>query len=225
MRKYGSLRAFAKFLEGLRGRGARYIFHGTEEEWDALGDEGRDRYDQAEIRDVSFGPVVLNLVGVVVAYMGEEPPDGWLLCDGSEFDETEYPKLYKVLGKNTTPDLRGEFLRGAGTNGHLYCGNGGVVGAHQDPTMHPYVELYWSSGGWKMQIGGPQASNWTGSGQQRGTFQTDSYPQPYISHGYVNPNNNTRVCYFHGTDMAASVPNYYTTRPTNTSVNYIIRAV
>lgn len=52
-------------------------------------------------------------VGSVTAFMGATAPMGWLLCDGSTFDETEYPQLYSVLGTNTVPDLRGEFLRGA----------------------------------------------------------------------------------------------------------------
>ena len=42
-------------------------------------------------------------VGSVIAYMGTTAPMGWLLCDGSTFDETEYPQLYSVLGSNTLP--------------------------------------------------------------------------------------------------------------------------
>lgn len=30
-------------------------------------------------------------------------PDGYLLCDGSTFDETKYPALYAYLGSNTLP--------------------------------------------------------------------------------------------------------------------------
>lgn len=48
-RKYGVLSNFQTFLDGLLGRGMRYVFHGTKDEWDALTDEEKDRYDQAEI--------------------------------------------------------------------------------------------------------------------------------------------------------------------------------
>ena len=48
-RRYGVLSNFKQFLTSLRGRGMKYIFHGTEEEWDALTDEEKDRYDQAEL--------------------------------------------------------------------------------------------------------------------------------------------------------------------------------
>ena len=49
MHPYGILSNFKQFLDSLRGRGMRYIFHGTEEEWDALTDAEKDRYDQAEL--------------------------------------------------------------------------------------------------------------------------------------------------------------------------------
>lgn len=53
---------------------------------------------------------------------------GWMLCDGSTIKANDYPELYSVLGglygtggtENETtfnlPDLRGQFLRGIGTD-------------------------------------------------------------------------------------------------------------
>ncbi len=32
--------------------------------------------------------------------------DNWLLCDGSKYDISKYPDLYKALESDTTPDLR-----------------------------------------------------------------------------------------------------------------------
>lgn len=49
--------------------------------------------------------------GVVLPYYGLTPPDGFFLCNGAVFSQSAYPELYAVLGKNTLPDLRGEFLR------------------------------------------------------------------------------------------------------------------
>jgi microcystin-dependent protein len=61
--------------------------------------------------------------GSVMAYMGTNAPNGWLLCDGSVVSISQYPALYAVIGtssgngngSSTTfnlPDMRGVFLRG-----------------------------------------------------------------------------------------------------------------
>ncbi len=60
--------------------------------------------------------------GVVVAFAGESPPDGWLVCDGSEVSRREYAALFHVLGVAhglgdgvstfNIPDYRGRFIRG-----------------------------------------------------------------------------------------------------------------
>ena len=51
-------------------------------------------------------------VGSIVPYAGNTAPGGWLECDGSSFDSTEFPRLRKLLGSSKLPDLRGEFVRG-----------------------------------------------------------------------------------------------------------------
>ena len=61
--------------------------------------------------------------GTVVAFIGDEAPLGWLMCDGSEVSRTAYPSLASVADQrfgaatnsNThfkLPDFRGYFLRG-----------------------------------------------------------------------------------------------------------------
>ncbi len=57
-------------------------------------------------------------VGTVNAFWGTSIPEGWLLCDGKAVPpESDYTALRNVLGSNVLPDLRGMFLRGAGTHG------------------------------------------------------------------------------------------------------------
>jgi hypothetical protein len=56
--------------------------------------------------------VLGNPVGTVIMYHGVSAPDGYLICNGSAFSATSYPKLYALLGKATTPDMRGMFVRG-----------------------------------------------------------------------------------------------------------------
>ena len=97
-------------------------------------------------------------VGMIISYMGTTAPSGYLACDGSWYDIGLYPKLanwmmsefgsysYFALsgetvqsGKFKVPDLRGEFLRGTGTNAHTNQGSGANVGVHQDGTEHPFI--------------------------------------------------------------------------------------
>lgn len=66
-------------------------------------------------------------VGSVVAFTGDQVPDGWLLCDGRALRRRDWPALYVVLGTShgagvsevgvregdfNLPDYRGRFLRG-----------------------------------------------------------------------------------------------------------------
>ena len=62
----------------------------------------------------------ITTVGSIVAYPTYQSPEGFLLCDGSNFDALQYPELYKVLGNvSKLPDLRGQFIRGANNQGNI----------------------------------------------------------------------------------------------------------
>lgn len=152
--------------------------------------------------------------------MGGTAPNGYLSCDGSTYSITTYSDLANFIynnfgstnyfgGNGTTtfavPDLRGEFLRGTGTNGHANEGSGANVGVHQGATFvgHVYVAdngaMYW-----------------------------------YISemNNYIcrNPDfnlagNRTRVAQLsHSANAASNQPLRISVRPTNTSVLYVIKA-
>lgn len=45
--------------------------------------------------------------------MRQVAEDGWLICDGSTFDDTVFPDLAAQLGGNTLPDMRNRVPRGA----------------------------------------------------------------------------------------------------------------
>lgn len=51
-------------------------------------------------------------IGTVVSFYSLTLPTNYLVCDGSVYDTVTYPDLFAVLGVNTTPDLRGVFIRG-----------------------------------------------------------------------------------------------------------------
>ncbi len=72
-----------------------------------------------------------NPAGMLVPFAGtiDKIPEGWLLCDGREFEADDYPELYEAIGSSwggrtvdagdvsvdyfNIPDMRGMFLRGA----------------------------------------------------------------------------------------------------------------
>lgn len=91
-------------------------------------------------------------LGTIISYMGITPPDEYLACDGTTYSIQDYWELAEFIktqfgsynyfgGDGTTtfavPDLRGEFLRGTGTNSHANQGSGSSVGTHQDATTVP----------------------------------------------------------------------------------------
>lgn len=94
-------------------------------------------------------------VGTVISVMGNDAPANYLKCDGTVYNITDYPDLANYFkaqfgtankfggdGTDTfaVPDLRGEFLRGTGTNSHTNQGSGSNVGTHQDATTAPFVQ-------------------------------------------------------------------------------------
>ena len=64
-------------------------------------------------------------VGMILPYLGSVVPDGYLLCDGSELNVSDFEDLYEVIGttygstdstKFNLPDLRDKTLWGIGEN-------------------------------------------------------------------------------------------------------------
>lgn len=73
------------------------------------------------ILELVRGNQVTTPAGVVSAFAGRSPPEGWLVCDGQSLLRQAYPDLYAVIGTQygsagtthfSVPDLRGEFIRG-----------------------------------------------------------------------------------------------------------------
>lgn len=58
----------------------------------------------------SIGTIIARPRG---AFSSEYEANKYLLCDGSHFEPSEYPKLFAILGSAALPDLRGRFLEGA----------------------------------------------------------------------------------------------------------------
>ena len=159
-------------------------------------------------------------IGTILPFGGSTAPNGFFLCQGQAISRTEYKELFAVIGTSfgsgngsTTfniPDLRGEFLRGAGTNSHTGEGNGGAVGVHQGATVH-------KPGAWMPTNGDPNIYAQAKAGASWTPEKVDTFEnaQRYSSLGTITM-----------TSEASSVFSVfsYTAHPTNTSVNYIIKA-
>ena len=70
-------------------------------------------------------------IGTIQMWPTSSPPTGWLICNGSNFDASDYQKLNTVLGGNTLPNFNGRFPLGVGDSGtsgstnHNIGSNGG----------------------------------------------------------------------------------------------------
>ncbi len=160
-------------------------------------------------------------MGTIIAYYGKIAPANYLICDGSEYNKSDYPELwthlsildditpYTVDGDNKkfkVPDLRGEFLRGSGTNSHTNQGSGSAVGEHQDATEH--ITFY--------QEGKNAPTYYTTYDKNNRAYMRniDSMPKTSSDGGFATINWNLHD--------HQSTEKYYTSRPTNTSVLFCI---
>ena len=177
-----------------------------------------------EIGDSDLGGVDSTPAGTIISFAGSTAPEGYIICDGSEVSRTDYADLYAAIGDiygsgdgSTTfkvPDLRGEFLRGTGTNGHANQGNGNDVGVHQDGTIHVRVDTYNSQGGTSAianWIGGYTLNNSHLYPTNVDTSAGSSYGLSYSTSNYTT------------SSSFVGKWNSYTSRPTNTSVLYCIK--
>lgn len=152
-------------------------------------------------------------VGEIISYMGTVAPANYLICDGSVYQISDYPYLAQHFVDNfgtvdyfggdgtdtfAVPDLRGEFLRGTGT-ADRNTGIGESVGVHQDPTSHAYV-------------------------QSNGSGSVFCQRQSIISDMDTRNNGNVTLAWgassINENDAGVTT---YTSRPTNTSVLYLIK--
>lgn len=150
-------------------------------------------------------------VGEIISFMGTVVPQNYLICDGTIYQINDYPILAQHIFDNfgsmnyfggdgettfAVPDLRGEFLRGAGTNIHSYGGSGGSVGEHQIPTLSPHV---FTDGSNITVSGGHGYEDWQGVYSSGDTYK------------------------YAGATTANFTKIRYSSRPTNTSVLYCIK--
>jgi len=96
--------------------------------------------------------------GMVAPFYGQQPPDGWLLADGSVIDKGTDPEYTKLVGhlrslndaqgaanlaspnQAVLPDLRGVFLRGRDLGANVNPDSGSdYIGRYQADQAGPHV--------------------------------------------------------------------------------------
>ena len=174
----------------------------------------------------------LTPTGAILAQMGKTAPTGYVICNGATYniDDEAYNALAEYIkaqfgtynyfgGDGTTtfavPNLQGEFLRGAGTNGHTNQGAGAVVGTHQDATLHPHTIAYRAKDGSYAYIAiGYTTTNYSDSSTN---YQiATNFDRRFDRISSIR----TSATW---TGNAAEGWGLYTSRPTNTSVLYCIK--
>ena len=175
-----------------------------------------------EAIDNLFDSVGSALVGSIYSYMGVITPPGYLACDGSTYNIDDYPRLANHINVNfgsvnyfggdgdttfAVPNLQGEFLRGAGANIRTNQGSGANVGVHQDATITDLPV------GYSDRTIGVLSSNLNKGFYNSSDLNLDSIA---TSDGYMLVVGGSK--YGPYSNLAS-----YTSRPTNTSVLYIIK--
>ena len=194
--------------------------------------------DLEEVKDAfsptGYNPFTIGIgggyapIGTIIQYMGVTAPQDYLKCDGTVYNIADYPQLAEVFtaqfgsanhfgGDGATtfavPDLRGEFLRGTGTNSHENQGSGASVGKHQDGTRILNMSI-----GYGSDKSICSYSNRNVEWEQINRGNAD-YSAPEIVNAKGNGNAGGSV----GQNYAGS--EYFIPRPTNTSVLYCIKAI
>jgi hypothetical protein len=157
--------------------------------------------------------------GTVIAFAGDtsNAPTGYLLCDGTTYEEASYPDLFKAIkhiygtpgsGKFKVPDFRGMFLRGAGSqtiinypniNGNVNTTYSATIGQFQGDAIRNIVGT-----------GTADRRNWNG------VFIKNS---DYGTYGGEGEGGTSKFTF----NASKVVPVALENRPANYAVNYYIK--
>ena len=150
-------------------------------------------------------------VGTVVAFMGATPPPphththNWLVCNGGEFSQSEYPALYKVLGATVLPDMREAALVGIGQRASGVANHDVfTLGEFKDDQLQNHRHYRYANGsapdGWSISITATASSNWVpvdsgtvNNGPEMGGVVTD---EPTHAYGKGRAGTTTRTKQF-----------------------------
>lgn len=146
-------------------------------------------------------------IGTIVMWGNTNPPEDWLMLDGGS--TTGYEELASMYGANL-PDLRGDFVRGAG-------GNAGPVAVRQGDSFKSHNHGATFSGN-TLPNHSHTLRRWSGSDEEygnAGTMAKDHWTTRYTSSVSAGtPTGSVTI------NSAGSVE----TRPENVALVYIVKA-
>lgn len=185
------------------------------------GASGTLKYNGVPVNNVPVFVADDSPVGNIIAFMGNAAPQDYLICDGTEYNIADYPLLaqhilvefgtYNYFGGDgettfAVPDLRGEFLRGTGTNSHENQGNGAEVGEHQDASARTRIVT---------DANGKLVIDYLGQSYATTIANADSSYQVGTESDWQRR--------YNASISDAGKTTLFTSRPTNTSVLYCIK--
>lgn len=166
------------------------------------------------INEVNSSALSQSPIGAIIPFPSQNIPLGWLLCNGNQVNETDYPELAKILGatagKITLPDLRGQFLRGLDNGKGIDTGR--TMLSEQGDTIRNIVGL--------TQV----VRTFSNEGvNETGPFSADSIAGPDTGYAYstLSTGQYAKRIRF---DASRAVPTSSENRPKNIALNYIIKA-
>lgn len=174
--------------------------------------------------------------GTIMAYGGNTPPAGWILCDGQAVSRATYPNLFAAISTNfgnaagdaarfNVPDFRGRFLRGRdGGQGRdpdraarSVSNDGGSAGDNVGSLQSFALQTH--QHGFKDGYFAQAQPSGTTTGM---TFSLA--PNGWGQNGDIEVHANERVWERQATTTSVTGANTSTeTRPLNVYVNYIIK--
>ena len=137
-------------------------------------------------------------VGSILPFAGSPAPSGFFICDGSVFSAS-LTELAAILGSNTLPDLRGQFLRGLDLTGTI----------DPDGTTRALLDSQADENKAHFHVDGFAGIN------DNGSFGVSTV----ATSGNINEQLGVSINYHANTSSTGGAE----TRPTNVAVNYIIR--
>lgn len=156
-------------------------------------------------------------IGVPLPWPTNQPPAGWLECNGSTFDKNKFPKLAVVYPTGKLPDLRGVFIRGKDNLRGLDPYRD--ILSYQDDAIRN-IKGGLPTGNFKALLGHAKID----AGDKNGAILTRSAGDDYIASSASSTNPRQLRWMFFDFDASRVVPTANENRPRNVAFNYIVKA-